>query len=126
MDDFNIDLLKRDTNNDSNLFLNNLPSIFFTPYVLPPNRLRSKSLIDNIFVNSLEYTSYSGNILIEISDHLIQFLILEGFIKEKSIPEINMVKRDYRNFNENEFQGAIHNLDWESIVDIKLKYPNLS
>ena len=36
-----------------------------------------------------------------------------------------MVKRDYRNFNENEFHGAIHNLDWESIVDIKLKDPNL-
>ena len=98
MGDFNIDLLKCDTNNDSNLVLNNLSSNFFTPYVLQPTRLRSKSLIDNNFFNSLEYTSYSGNTLIEISDHLIQFLILEGFIKEKSIPEINMVKRDYRNF----------------------------
>ena len=37
-----------------------------------------------------------------------------------------MVKRDYRNFNENEFQGSVHNLDWESIVDIKLTDTNLS
>ena len=53
------------------------------------------------------------------------FLILEGFIKEKE-KSINMVKKDYCNFNGNEFQGAIHNLDWESLVDIKLKDPNLS
>ena len=65
MGDFNIDLLKCDTNNDSNLFLNNLSSNFFTPYVLQPTRLRSKSLIDDLFFNLLEYTSYSGNILIE-------------------------------------------------------------
>ena len=30
-----------------------------------------------------------------------------------------MVKRDYHNFNENEFQDAMRNLDWVSIVDIK-------
>ena len=53
MGDFNIDLLKCDTNNDSNLFLNNLSSNFFTPYVLQPTRLRSKSLIDNIFSTRL-------------------------------------------------------------------------
>ena len=56
MGDFNIDLLKCDTNNDYNLFLNNLSSNFFTPYVLQSTRLRAKSLIDNIFFNSLEYT----------------------------------------------------------------------
>ena len=49
MGDFNIDLLKCDTNNDSILFHNNLSSNSFTPYVLQPTRLRSKSLIDNIF-----------------------------------------------------------------------------
>ena len=46
----------------------------------------------------------SGNLLIEISDHLIQFLILESFIKEISLPEINLFKRDFRNFNEREFE----------------------
>ena len=51
MGDFNIELLKCDTNNDSNLFLNNLSSNFSTPYVLQPTRLRSKSLIDNIFLD---------------------------------------------------------------------------
>ena len=95
MGDFNVDLMKYDSHDDSNTFLNNLYSSSFTPYILQPTRLQSKSLIDNIFVNTLEYPSYSGNILIEISDHLIQFLILEGFIKGMPVPKINLFKRDF-------------------------------
>ena len=49
MGDINIDLLKCDTNNNSNLFLNNLSSNLFTPYVLQLTRLYTKSLIDNLF-----------------------------------------------------------------------------
>ena len=66
MGDFNVDLLKSDTNNDENLFYNNMSSYFFTPFILQPTRLRSKSLIDNIFFNSLDYISNSGNVLIEL------------------------------------------------------------
>ena len=99
MGDFNVDLMKYDSHDDSNTFPNNLYSSSFTPYILQPTRLQSKLLIDNIFVNTLEYPSYSGNILIEISDHLIQFLILEGFIKGMPVPKINLFKRDFSNFN---------------------------
>ena len=81
MGDFNINLLKIDTSSYSNLFYNTMSSHFFSPYILQPTRLQSKTLIDNIFFNSLEFQSNSGNLLIEISDHLIQFLILEGFLK---------------------------------------------
>ena len=41
MGDFNIDLLKCETHEDSNAFLNSLFSSFFTPYVLQPTRLTS-------------------------------------------------------------------------------------
>ena len=126
MGDFNIDLLKCDSNNDSNSFYNILSSNFFTPYVLQPTRLHSKTLMDNLFFNSLEYTSFSGNLLIEISDHLIQFLVLEGFIKERPILILNIFKRDYSNFNENEFKEAVDRLDWHSVVGINQKDPNRS
>ena len=86
----------------------------------------SKTLIDNIFFNSLEYESHSGNLLIEISDHLIQFLILEGFIKERAIPKINLYKRDFSNFIEDEFKEAVSNFNWDSIVNLQNKDPNLS
>ena len=110
MGDFNVDLLKIESNNESNLFYNNLSSRFFTPYILQPTRLHSKTLIDNIFFNSLEYQSISGNLLIEISDHLIQFLFLEGFIKERTISDINLFKRDLSHFNKREFVEAVNDV----------------
>ena len=75
MGDFNINLLNSETDDGSNLFFNNLTSNFFTPYIMQPTRLVSKTLIDNIFVNTFEYPSYSGNLTIQISDHLCQFVI---------------------------------------------------
>ena len=126
MGDFNIDLLKIDTHDDSNEFYNNLSSHFFTPYILQPTRLHSKTLIDNIFFNSLEYQSHSGNLLIEISDHLIQFLILEGFIKEQHLPEHNLFKRDFSHFNEREFEEIVLNMNWENICNLSKNDPNLS
>ena len=39
-------------------------------------------LINNIFLNSVKYPWHSGNLTIALSDHLIQFVISEGFFKE--------------------------------------------
>ena len=90
MGDFNINLLKYELHKESRDFLNNMTSCLFTPFILQPTRLSSETLIDNIFFNSLEFSSYSGNLLIEIFDHLLQFIIFEVFLKEKRIPEINL------------------------------------
>ena len=62
----------------------------------------------------------------EIADHLIQFLILECFIKEKSLPKINLFKRDFSNFNDDEFMKAVNDLNWDAIVKLDLKDPNIS
>ena len=98
-----------------------------TPYILQPTRLQSKSLIDNIFFNSLEYQSKSGNILIEISDHLIQFLILEGYVKDRILPEINMYKRDFKNLNEREFNEVVINgIDWDRTCSFEKNDPDFS
>ena len=82
MGDFNVDLLKYDLKNDFNDFFNLLSSHFFTPYILQPTRPISKSLIDNIFLNTIEFSSYSGNLTIQLADHLFQFVLLEGIFKE--------------------------------------------
>ena len=126
MGDFNVNLLKIDINDSSNRFFNTLSSHFFTPFILQPTRLPSKSLIDNILFNSLEYQSSSGNLLIEISDHLIQFLILEGFVKERSLPKTNLFKRDLSNFNGREFSEALNDMNWDLICNIEMNDPNLT
>ena len=116
MGDFNVDLLKSSSNSNANQFYTDLTSHFFTPFVLQPTRLRSKTLIDNIYFNSLEYRSKSGNILFELSDHLIQFLILEGFSKRVKTPHSEIYRRDKSNFDVREFEEVVINgTDWECV-----------
>ena len=116
MGDFNIDLLKTSSNNSAGDFFNNLSSHFFTPFVLQPSRLKSKTLIDNIFLNSLEYQSNSGNLLLELADHLMQFVILEDFAKKVKLSQANIYKRDMSNFNEREFEETVvKGTNWENV-----------
>ena len=125
--DFNVDLLKLEIENSASYFFNNMSSHYYTPYILQPTRLGSKTLIDNIFFNSLEYHSNSGNLLYELSDHLIQFLILEGFVKDKGIPDMNIYKRDMSNFNEREFEElVIQGENWDILCDIERNDSNHS
>ena len=67
MGDFNVEPLKTDKNINGKFFYNNLTSLLFTSFILQPTRLHSNTLIDNIFLTSLEYQSISGNLLTEIS-----------------------------------------------------------
>ena len=124
MGDFNVNLLKSDSDEAVSLFYNTLTSHHYSPFVLQPTRLRSKTLIDNIVFNSLEYHSQSGNLLIEISDHLMQFLVLEGFVKEKKLPKIDLFKRDFKIFNEREFNDEVINkVDWNNVCKLNQKNP---
>ena len=74
---FNIDLLKYDTNKDSTAFLELMYTNFLLPYVTTPTQVTSHSetLIDNIFSNKIEDDLISGNIITTISDHHGQFLL---------------------------------------------------
>ena len=66
-------------------------------------RFASQSLLDNICINSIEYMSYSGNLTIQISDHLLQFVLLESFFKEVLPRKIYIYERNFKHFNEREF-----------------------
>ena len=70
MGDFNIDLLKYDTNTDSIAFLDSMNTNFLRPYITTPTRVStySETLIDNIFLNNTEDGLVSGNIISTISD----------------------------------------------------------
>ena len=116
MRDFNIDLLKTVTNEESNAFFNNVTSHFFTPFILQPTRLKSMTLIDNIFLNSIEYPLFSGNLTVQLADHLFQFVILEGFYKDLTPKKSNVYERNFRNFSEQEFNDEMKNSNWNLIL----------
>ena len=39
----------------------------------------------------------------------MQFLMIEGFVKELKPPKIDLFKRDFKNFNEREFNDEVIN-----------------
>ena len=93
--DFNLDLLKFETHSGTNDFLNILVSSYFQPQILQPTRItdHSATLIDNIFFNSLERLTISGNLIYDLTDHLPNFLVVSKF---SSLPEnVKIFKRDY-------------------------------
>ena len=118
MGDFNIDLLK-DSNPYSDNFLNTLGASFFQPHILQPTRLtdHSATLIDNIFFNSIEHYTISGNIIYELTDHLPNFIIINKF---SAIPaKIKIYKRDYSKFNESSLIDEIQSVDWQTVFASK-------
>ena len=125
MGDFNFDLLKKDIDEDISSFYNIMTSHFFAPYVLQPSRLILNTLIDNIFINSVEYLSPSGNLTIQIADHLFQFVLLEGFFKDLLPKKIKLYERNFKNFVDREFNEALCNTNWDEILLIHENEPNI-
>ena len=117
--DFNIDLLKFETSNSVSNFIDLISSYYVMPQIFLPTRItqNSKTLIDNIFVNSFESTYTAGNLLSCISDHLPQFLFIHRF---SSYDKENRqtIERDWPNFQENEFADSISNIIWDDVLKI--------
>ena len=97
---FNVDIMKCDNHHSTNEFLDSLSSHLFLPHITQPTRIRdsSKTLIDNIFSNTLIENAISGNLTATISDHLPQFIILPNILSNPPSNESNIYERDWSNF----------------------------
>ena len=98
--------------------MTSLGTSFFHPYILQPTRItdHSATLIDNIFFNSLEHFTISGNVIYDFTDHLPNFLILNKF---SLLPtNVEIFRRDYSKLNEsclvNEIQSV--NYNWHDFL----------
>ena len=112
MGDFNLDLLQMESHNETDSFLNALGSSFFYTQILQPTRItdHSATLIGNIFFNSLEYFTVSGNIVYDLTDHLTNAFVFNDFT---SLPSnIKMYKRDYSTFDQQALISEIQSINW--------------
>ena len=77
--DFNINLLKYDEDIAVQEFYNLMTSNGFIPQITLQTRITDSSmtLIDNIYSNTFLNNTFSGNIIIEIADHLLQFVSID-------------------------------------------------
>ena len=119
MGDFNIDLLKYETEKDSADFLDSVYASFLLPYIRTPSRVtpRSKTLIDNIFSNNIEDGSISGNIITTISDHYAQFLLLQN-LNNKSPANSEIYHQDFKTLNKNNLERDLVNTNLDTILEI--------
>ena len=118
MGDFNINLLNYESVAVTADFFSNLSLALFQPLILQPTRVtsHSKTLIDNIFINKLEYKCTSGNINTSISDHFPQFTHIERLTDYTKLKRKKIWKRDNRNFNNQEFLKEIGKTNMVTIL----------
>ena len=116
---FNVDLMKYDNHHSTNEFLDSLSSHLFLPHITQPTRIRdsSKTLIDNIFSNTLIENTISGNLTATISDHLPQFIILPNIFSNPPSNKSNIYERDWSNFVQENFILDYFSVDWNSLIN---------
>ena len=119
--DFNIDLIKSNSNSNTSEFLDVIYSSNLLPHITSLSRLTSRShtLIDNIFSNINEEC---------IPDHLGQFLIIPNRSYSYD-PKKEIFQRNFKNFKEQNFLSELKKIDWGTVFsdckqDVDLSYKN--
>ena len=110
MGDFNIHILKYDTNKeDSEEFLEKMYTNFLLPYITSPSSVtpRSQTLIDNFFSNIIEEGLNSGNLTTTISDHFVQFVLFKTEKTNKCNSKDTKYIRDFKNLNKENVESDI-------------------
>ena len=103
MGDFNVNLLDYASHTPTTDFVNNFFSHNLLPCIHHPTRVSEHraSVIDNIYTNATNANITSGNILMQITDHFPQFLILKNAQVSRNKSE--SFKYDYSKFKEDKF-----------------------
>ena len=122
--DFNIDFLKYEIVPKYKDFYNMMASNGYLPQITMATRLTdtTMSIIDNIYTNTFTEDIFGGNIILQVADHLLQFISVN---KKHTVNHVksNYYKRDYKMFNEQDFLNDLSANDWDNnITDTNAKY----
>ena len=71
----------------------------------------SATVIDNIYLNSFEHNTLSGNLLISISEHFSQFVSVHR--KRVDYKKTKIFQRDFANFEPNNFRDDVSTQNWD-------------
>ena len=106
--------------NQTNEFLDSLPTNSFIPLILHPTRISSHSntLIDNVFSNVIDPDIISGNFAATISDHLPQFAIIPNMFGNIPGNKSNIHERDWSKVDQENFILDYFSVDWEDFSKI--------
>ena len=120
--DFNYDLLKVSTHNETFDFFNIMMSNFLQPLINIPTKINSTNdtIIDNIFTNDLNPDTKSGNLSISISDHLPSFMIVPKQNQTHLPKKHNIYTRSMKKFNRENFILDYLSINWNETLEINI------
>ena len=116
MGDYNINLLNYDGSPEVSEFLDCMCSNAFFPFITKPTRItsRSKTIIDNIFINFDSQDIVSGNLTVSISDHMAQFIQIPN--RKATLVPKPIYSRCYRKFDNTNFIKEIEKINWATLI----------
>ena len=117
--DFNIDLLKDDSNKNVSHILDIMYSTNLVPNITSPTRLRSRSqtLIDNIFSSITNDDYIPGNLISPISDNHAQFLIIPNYTITQNSKK-GIYKQNFKHFSSKKFTTDLEKVNWDNILNV--------
>ena len=110
--DFNYNLFKYSKDQHVTAFADTMSGFNLQPTINRPTRIVGKqkpSLIDNIFINSLEKNITTGNLVSKISDHMPNFMIMNDHTMPHSKTQTKT--RSLRNYDIDSYQKDIDSID---------------
>lgn len=112
--DYNFDLLNYEGNSKISDFYNLMSANSYLPLILQPTRITdtTTTIIDNIYTNTFNRETVGGNILIEIADHLSQFITVNNNINP--LEQSTKYKRDFSKFNDQSFLDDLSIQTWKT------------
>ena len=124
MGDFNVNLLDFSSHTPTSDFVNNFFSHSLLPCIHHPTRVSEHraSIIDKIYTNATNANIVSGNILMQITDHFPQFMILKNTHVSHNNSE--SFKYDYSRFKEDKFLDDFNQIDFTYLENNDLDVNN--
>ena len=116
---FHTNVLKYDTEKDSEDLIGSMYASFLLPYIGTPSGItpHSKTLIDNVFSNKIKDGSISGNIATTIYDCYAPFLLLQNLII-KIQQTVKYITQDFKKLNKNNLERVLVNTNCDGILEI--------
>lgn len=118
MGDFNIDLLKSDTDANASNLLDMLVTNQLTPRITVPTRVThgSATLIDHMYKKVSSAKCTSGTLISDITDHYINFMFIDK-PKTKSYDPKYIRYRAFTDSNLEQFNDHLTAADWSSVYN---------
>ena len=114
MGDINIDLLHYELLIQTREFLDKIYFGLLLQHIAIPTRITlcCRTLIDNIFTDTVNKPSIISNLMCSISGHPAQFLIYPKQNAKKCLNEKTKYKRNYKKINKDKFEQDLEHINW--------------